>query len=111
MHIKALRGRYVFGDYARRFDGNNGRLMHLVDKIDDDVPGKNAKSGIAEFKLDGQAALGLSVLGFGRDARGEIYLLANSTGVPSGTTGVVLKLTAVNSSGDDDDDDDDENDD
>jgi glucose/arabinose dehydrogenase len=106
--IKALRGRYVFGDYARRFGGNNGRLMHLVEKIDDDVPGKNAKSGIAEFKLDGQTALGLSVLGFGQDARGEIYLLANATGVPSGTTGVVLKLTAVNSGGDDDDDDDDD---
>lgn len=107
--IKALRGRYVFGDYARRFGGNNGRLMHLVEKMDDDSH-KSMKANIAEFKLDGQAALGLSVLGFGQDGRGEIYLIGNTTGVPSGTTGVVLKLTPVKVDDDDDDDDDDDED-
>jgi glucose/arabinose dehydrogenase len=95
--IKALRGRYVFGDYSRVFFGNNGRLMHLVNRLDDDGEGgrAGAMSPIAEFKLDGQAALNLSVLGFAEDARGEIYLLANSTGIPQGTTGVVLKLVPV----------------
>jgi glucose/arabinose dehydrogenase len=105
--IKALRGRYVFGDYARAFFGNNGRLMHLLKRFDDDGHGASGKSEIAEFKLDGQAAVGLSVLGLAQDARGEIYLLANSTGVPRGTTGVVLKLTPVAGSGGEDPDDDD----
>lgn len=104
--IKALRGRYVFGDYARNFGGNNGRLMHLLSRVGDNAPRVGETSGIAEFKLDGQAALGLSVLGFGEDARGEIYLLANATGVPSGTTGVVLKLTSVDPDDDDDNDED-----
>ena len=105
--IKALRGRYVFGDYARGFGGNNGRLMHLVQRFGDKVPRAGARADIAEFKLDGQAALGLSVLGMGQDARGELYLLANSTGVPSGTTGVVLKLMPAGAAAGDDDDDDD----
>lgn len=103
--IKALRGRYVFGDYARAFFGNNGRIMHLVDRLDRHDHGRRAQSAIAEFKLDGQAALGLSVLGFAEDARGELYLLANSTGVPSGSTGVVLKLVPAAGAGDEDDDD------
>jgi glucose/arabinose dehydrogenase len=102
--IDALRGRYVFGDYARRFGGNNGRLMHLLQRFDDDSRRNRGAAGIAEFKLEGQAAVGLSVLGFGEDARGELYLMGNGTGVPSGTTGVVLKLTPA--SGDDDDEDD-----
>ena len=43
------------------------------------------------------------MLGFGLDAHGEIYVLANETGVPFGTggmfeipTGVVLKITKAN---------------
>jgi glucose/arabinose dehydrogenase len=106
--IKALRGRYVFGDYARRFGGNDGRLMHLVERFDDDSQrgAKQAQARIAEFKLDGQAAVALSVLGFGQDARGELYLMANGTGVPSGSTGVVLKLAPVGDGGDEDGEDD-----
>jgi glucose/arabinose dehydrogenase len=105
--IKALRGRYVFGDYARRFGGNNGRLLHLADPFTH--RGRNgsppASGKIVEFKIDGQpAGVGLSVLGFGEDRRGELYLLANATGVPAGTTGVVLKLAPVGGADDDDGD-------
>ena len=32
------------------------------------------------------------MLGFGEDANGEIYVLANKTGVPFEETGVVMKL-------------------
>lgn len=102
--IEALRGRYVFGDYARRFGGNNGRLMHLVERFGEHAPRAGQTSAIAEFKLEGRSAVGLSVLGFGQDARGEIYLMGNSTGVPAGNTGVVLKLTAVDRDDDDEDD-------
>jgi glucose/arabinose dehydrogenase len=75
-----LVGRYVFGDFARTF-ANNGRLFYL-----------DTGNVIKEFKLQGQTELGLSLLGFGEDADGEIYVLANATGTPFGSTGVVLHL-------------------
>jgi glucose/arabinose dehydrogenase len=99
-----LRGVYVFGDYTRVFDfatGNfsEGRLFFLT--AANKGKGKR-RADVAEFrlfdatctvrqpKLDG--AKGLSVLGFAEDAHGEIYLLANSTGVPGGQTGVVRRI-------------------
>jgi len=89
--IGALQGRYVFGDYSRAFFGNNGRLFFL--RSGNIVSGDSfRKSKIQEMRIADQDALNLSVLGFGQDALGELYLLANSTGVPSGTTGVVLKI-------------------
>jgi glucose/arabinose dehydrogenase len=79
--IAPLKGRYVFGEFAVQFD-NDGRLFYLGDGHE-----------ILEFPLVDQAVVGLSILGFGQDAKGELYLMANSTGVPFGNTGVVLRLT------------------
>jgi len=71
--IAALQGRYVFADLF-------GRVFHL-DENDE----------IREFSFqDGD--LQLSILGFGEDGRGNIYLLANTTGVPFESTGMVLRL-------------------
>jgi hypothetical protein len=53
---------------------------------------KIKESRIFEFQLIGQEKMGMAVLGFGQDASGELYLLANSTGVPFGDTGVVLRI-------------------
>ena len=78
--IPELAGSYVFGDFARTFN-NDGRLFHL-----------DADSGIAELDLVGLETLGLSLLGFGQDAAGEIHVLTSSTGTPFGTTGKVWKL-------------------
>jgi glucose/arabinose dehydrogenase len=78
--IPPLRGRYVFGDFFHPASGG-GRLFYLQ---------KNNR--ILEFPLVGQDALGLSVLGFGQDASGELYVLANETGTPFGDTGVVLRI-------------------
>ena len=77
--VPALVGRYVFGEYA-------GRLFHLDTNRD-----------IVELQLDGQDGLDLSVLGFGRDETGEVYVLANETGIPfpdlgGVPTGVVLRF-------------------
>ena len=78
--IAPLLGRYVFGEFA---DGpNNGRLFML-----------SPTNQIQEFPLVGQTALGMSMLGLGEDANGEIYVFANATGLPFGTSGVVLRLT------------------
>jgi glucose/arabinose dehydrogenase len=87
--IPRLRGRYVFGEFARTFS-NDGRLFHLTSRRDPDR-GDNLRE-IREFHLVGQDQLGLSLLGFGEDAHGELYVLANSTGTPFGETGVVLKV-------------------
>jgi glucose/arabinose dehydrogenase/plastocyanin len=88
--IQSLRGHYVFGDYAQTFN-NDGRLFYLLGK-NLGQQGRFRKSKPAELQLDGQKSLGLSLLGLGEDANGELYILANSTGVPGGSTGIVLKM-------------------
>jgi glucose/arabinose dehydrogenase len=100
--IPALGGRYVFGDFSRfTEDGlpnNDGSLFFLNKK---NVVRKNQikTSKIVELHLAGQERLGKAVLGFGQDGHGEVYVLANDTGVPFGTgdgfgtpTGVVLRI-------------------
>ena len=78
--LPALRGRYVFGDYGT-FGGAGGRLFYL-----------DAGGAIRELLPGG---LPQAVLGFGEDAQGELYVMANSTGGPNGQTGVVLALKAA----------------
>jgi glucose/arabinose dehydrogenase len=77
--IPFLRGKYVFGEFAQNFS-NDGRLFFLQG------------STVREFRMVGPDALGLSLLGMGQDAAGELYVLANATGVPFGDTGVVLRI-------------------
>jgi plastocyanin/glucose/arabinose dehydrogenase len=88
--IAGLRGRYVFGDYARTFN-RDGRLFHLT-RSNLVTPTGIKATDLAELRLADRNGLGLAVLGFGQDAAGELYVLGNETGVPAGTTGVVLKL-------------------
>ncbi len=88
--IKKLRGRYIFGAYATDFASSSGRLFYL-----------DEQNQVREFQLTGKQNLGLSVLGFGQDTRGEAYLLGKSgasqtnTGITdvANKSGVVLKLT------------------
>ncbi len=78
--VGRLRGRYIFGEFARTFS-SDGRLFMLEDDL-----------SISELQIQGRDGLELFLLGFGQDAAGELYVLANSTGVPFGETGVVLKI-------------------
>jgi glucose/arabinose dehydrogenase len=78
--VRELFGRYIFGDFARTFD-NDGRLFILEDNL-----------SISELQIRGRDGLQRFLLGFGQDAAGEIYVMVNSTGVPFGSTGVVLKI-------------------
>ena len=73
----SLVGQYVFGDFGA-FGGSGGRLFYL-----------DATNGIAEFSIQGRMGLGESLNGFGQDGNGEIYVLSNTTGTPSGATGTV----------------------
>lgn len=54
--IRSLRGRYVFGDFARNFGGNNGRLFFLNKR---DIVKRNRikNSGISELRLVGDKEL------------------------------------------------------
>jgi hypothetical protein len=81
----------IFGDFTRNFVLPRGRLFLLAEKKLV-KKGQATTSEIREFTLKGLDMLGLFVLGFGQDASGELYVLANATGVPNGTTGVVLKI-------------------
>ncbi|MBK8902331.1 MAG: PQQ-dependent sugar dehydrogenase [Anaerolineaceae bacterium] len=82
--IADLHGRYVFGEFAQTFS-NDGRLFYL-----------DENNEILEFQIAGQDNLGMSLLGFGQDAQGELYVLANSTGTPFEDTGVVMRLVPDN---------------
>lgn len=96
--IPQLKGRYVFGEFSVQFDpvfpGGpfvSGRLFYLQQKKQ---PNERLMN-IQEFKVAGLEELGLAVLGFGQDAEGEVYLMANVTGIPFGTGGVVLRIAPV----------------
>jgi hypothetical protein len=81
--LPSLRGRYVVGDFFHPGSGS-GRLFYLAED-----------NQIREFPLADRETLGFSVLGFGQDASGELYILANETGTPFGDTGVILRLTSA----------------
>jgi len=73
-----LNGRYILGDYS---GPEGGRLFYLL-----------PRGIIRELRLAGGEDLGKFVLGFGQDATGEVYVMGNDEGIPSGTSGVVLKI-------------------
>lgn len=86
--IPELRDAYVFGDWQG--DSKQGRLFYLKPPIADD-----RLNTIHEFRIAGEELNKLMLHGFGEDAEGEIYVLANETGAPSGKTGVVLKVVPL----------------
>lgn len=81
--LHALRGTYVFGDYSG--EASKTPEGHLF------VLGRNNQ--VENLAPVNRSPLNMAVLGFGQDARGELYLLANGTGTLLGKTGVVMKLT------------------
>ena len=85
--LPQLRGRYVFGDWSRSFTEPDGTL--LVAR-----PRGNGLWPIQELRVHGRPGgrLGEFILGFGRDVRGEIYVLTSQSVGPSGSTGKVYRL-------------------
>ncbi len=104
--IKKLRDRFVFGEYAETitfgpsFSVTDGRLFYTKEKtkklakVTKDMveKGKGTKlTVIKEMQFD-PLGFNFQVYGFGQDAKGELYVLGNSTGVPGGLTGFVIKI-------------------
>jgi glucose/arabinose dehydrogenase len=80
--LRDLRGQYVFGDYSGQ--GSATPQGHMF------VLGRNNR--VENLVPVNRSPLGMAVLGYAQDARGELYLLANGTGTLLGKTGVVMKL-------------------
>jgi glucose/arabinose dehydrogenase len=75
--IEDLRGNYVFGDYSLDFVDPIGRLLMV-------------RRGRIYSLLNG--TLSIFTLGLGRDARNELYVVGNKTGIPSGNSGIVQRI-------------------
>jgi glucose/arabinose dehydrogenase len=85
--VPALNGMYVFGDFTTSFSKADGHLFYL-----DTFNGGT----IRQLRIgDSDHPVGLYVKAFGRDAAGEIYVLADSSLGPAGNGGVVLKIVPI----------------
>jgi glucose/arabinose dehydrogenase len=87
--IPQLVGKYVFGDYL----GSQGLLV-LDQLTDADLRAMAAGTFTAQERIVTLTPppFGLSVFGFARDADGEVYVLGNRSGTPSGQTGELRRL-------------------
>ena len=87
--IPDLRGRYVFGDYSRRFGDTVVGLGSLL------VALRSAEAGETwtwQPLVLRDGALERFVTGMGEDAAGELYVLVRTEFGPVGETGEVLQL-------------------
>lgn len=87
--IPQLVGKYVFADYL----GSQGILV-LDQLTDADLRAMAAGTFTAQERIVTLTPppFGLSVFGFARDEDGEVYVLGNMSGTPSGQTGVLRRL-------------------
>lgn len=107
--LPQLRGRYVFGEWSRLFNtpsgpNNYGRILYLENRPQGGLLPVVEASGfpsaaerIGLTRPDQPPAYfpqTLSVLGMGQDARGELYLMGNISGLPFGNDGVLVRITA-----------------
>jgi glucose/arabinose dehydrogenase len=88
--VPALRGSYVFADWATTQNRPSGRFFAADPTPADGEPWSMEELVVASTDT---GRIERNVLGFGRDPGGELYVLANETHVPKGDTGVVLRVT------------------
>jgi len=77
--MPALSGQYVFADYVGA--GGSGTLLTL-----------GPRNEVQKLNVLRREPLGLSVLGMGQDAAGELYLLTSGGGGLTGTSGAVMRI-------------------
>ena len=79
-----MQGAYIFADWSSDFGVPLGRLFYSTDF-----------ANIQELGVAGQNGVGLFITGFGQDNQGELYVLGNTTGSPTGSTGVLQKIVVA----------------
>ena len=84
--VPTLQGTYVFGDFSAG-SGTGGKILTADQAAD-------GTWSFAEARIAGTAdgRIGRSVLSFGRDADGELYVLTKAGAGLLGTTGEVFKI-------------------
>jgi hypothetical protein len=87
--LQRIKGRYIFGDYSRRFLNGNGEIF-VLDETDDSDP--HDATPRVFYLVNGTLPGNTFMLGFGEDAKGNLYALANETGIPFEETGLVSKI-------------------
>lgn len=90
--LPEFEGRYIFGDWSRSFGQPLGTLFVATPPDNDNEEWPFEELEVTE-RADGR--LGEYVLGFGRDANDELYILTSESGGPSGDTGMVYRITAA----------------
>jgi len=85
-----LRGQYIFGDYSAGFISGDGTL--LAAKENADGTWSIRELGVSG-RLDGR--IHRYVRSFGEDQDGELYVITTESLGPSGTTGEIFRLVAV----------------
>jgi glucose/arabinose dehydrogenase len=90
-----LVGKYVFGDFASDFFAPSGRLYYF------DTSGPDVFQRVQFSLAPNNDPFGLFLKGFGEDEADELYVLASVDLPPSGTSGVVLRITRPCASADD----------
>ena len=80
--VPALAGKYVFGDWSKRFTTQEGQVLMATP----------SEEGL--WDLEQLAQLELYVLGFGEDSEGELYVMTTESNGPTGSTGKVYKIVA-----------------
>jgi glucose/arabinose dehydrogenase len=84
--VPALEGAYVFGDWTTTQDRPSGRLFAARE----DGGEWDVEELVVADTRNGRP--NRHVLGFSRDPDGELYLCANATHVPKGSTGAVYRI-------------------
>jgi glucose/arabinose dehydrogenase len=82
-------GKYIFGTYSQSATTANGELFVAA-------PSASGLWSYDEINLASHPNdLGYFLKGFGQDKNGELYLAVSSNGGPSGTSGKILRLVAI----------------
>ncbi|WP_255169046.1 PQQ-dependent sugar dehydrogenase [Natrononativus amylolyticus] len=129
--VPALEGNYVFGDWSLSFDDPSGSLFvayppegwpdeddleetfadQVPEGADEEIFQEDRWEGlwpVEQLQVEGDVAengrLERFVLGFGRDADDELYVLTTEEGGPTGETGQVHRIVDANGESDADED-------
>jgi glucose/arabinose dehydrogenase len=86
--VPALQGKYVFGDWSTGFGDTDGHLFAC------DIAGPTAFVRRALQIQPGDVEFGKTVLGFGEDEAGEVYVLGGTVSAPGGS-GTVERIVAA----------------